>query len=183
MPTATHLLALGLALGLAAAGVSQTSRTAAKPGAKTKQTAGSAPQGAGKAPSVKGAASSASKAAKPSAKAAPKSSAKAPAKSLAKRTARRRTPLRPAIQQQPTPERYREIQQALIDRGFLEGEPTGKWDEATVAAMKRFQAEQQLQPTGKIDALSLIRLGLGPKRQAAGTNGVIAGSSQVQVQP
>jgi hypothetical protein len=33
--------------------------------------------------------------------------------------------------------------------------------------MKRFQAEQTLESTGRIDSLSLIALGLGPKHDAA----------------
>ncbi len=34
-------------------------------------------------------------------------------------------------------------------------------------ALKRFQAAQNLEVTGKINSLSLIALGLGPKREAA----------------
>jgi hypothetical protein len=33
-----------------------------------------------------------------------------------------------------------------------------------MAALKRFQEEQKLEATGKLDSLSLIRLGLGPKK-------------------
>jgi peptidoglycan hydrolase-like protein with peptidoglycan-binding domain len=65
---------------------------------------------------------------------------------------------------QPTPERNKEIQQALIDRGYLAPPPTGVWGPESVAALRRFQQEQNLQPTGKLDSLSLIALGLGPKR-------------------
>jgi peptidoglycan hydrolase-like protein with peptidoglycan-binding domain len=67
-------------------------------------------------------------------------------------------------QQAPTHDRYVEIQQALISRGFLNSTPTGTLDAATVDALKRFQEEQNLPPTGKITSLSLIALGLGPKR-------------------
>lgn len=116
-----------------------------------------------------------------------KSTAKAAAKTSTKRTAsskaKSRRRVRPAVQQQPTPERYREIQQALIDRGFLEGEPTGRWDPASVEALKRFQADQQLQPTGKIDALSLIRLGLGPRRQNLAVAPAPPQPSEVQAEP
>lgn len=110
---------------------------------------------------------------------APKSAPKqrAPAKKTAaakkapaarKTTARkkRRAPARPQTQQQPTPERNQEIQQALIDKGYLQEPTTGVWDTQSSEALKRFQADQQLQATGKLDSLSLIRLGLGPKRQA-----------------
>ena len=61
----------------------------------------------------------------------------------------------------PEPARIKEIQQALAREGFYQGEPTGKWDDATVAAMKNFQQSKGLQPTGKIEALSLQKLGLG----------------------
>ena len=61
----------------------------------------------------------------------------------------------------PEPERIREIQQALAREGFYHGEPTGKWDEASVAAMKDFQAAKGLPATGKLEALSLQKLGLG----------------------
>jgi hypothetical protein len=63
----------------------------------------------------------------------------------------------------PTPERYREIQQALVAKGYLKSEPTGAWDADTQDAMRRFQADQKLDETGKINALSLISLGLGPQ--------------------
>jgi peptidoglycan hydrolase-like protein with peptidoglycan-binding domain len=64
-------------------------------------------------------------------------------------------------QKAPTADRVREIQQALAREGSYVGEPTGRWDGATIEAMKRFQSSQGLNPTGKIDALSLQKLGLG----------------------
>jgi len=70
-------------------------------------------------------------------------------------------------QQAPTPERYREIQQALASRGYLHSEPTGTWGADSADALKRFQSDQNLTPDGKLNSLSLIALGLGPKRQAA----------------
>jgi peptidoglycan hydrolase-like protein with peptidoglycan-binding domain len=98
---------------------------------------------------------------------APKSApTKKAAPSKSKTTVRKRAPARPLTQQQPTPERNQEIQQALIDKGYLQDPPTGVWDTQSSDALKRFQTDQQLQATGKLDSLSLIRLGLGPKRQA-----------------
>lgn len=101
-------------------------------------------------------------------KAPPKTTATAPksAPAKSKTTARKRAPAKPPTQQQPTPERNKEIQQALIDKGYLQDPPTGVWDTQSSDALKRFQADRQLQATGKLDSLSLIRLGLGPKRQA-----------------
>ncbi|MDX2152756.1 MAG: peptidoglycan-binding domain-containing protein [Bryobacteraceae bacterium] len=78
-------------------------------------------------------------------------------------TAARRGPAAPSA---PSPERYREIQQALIERGYLQGEPTGVWGPDSVEALKRFQQAQNLQASGRLNALSLISLGLGPRREA-----------------
>jgi peptidoglycan hydrolase-like protein with peptidoglycan-binding domain len=64
-------------------------------------------------------------------------------------------------QKTPTPDRIREIQSALNREGAFGGQPTGKWDDATVNAMKKFQENQGLNPTGKIDAVTLVKLGLG----------------------
>ncbi|MCC6341552.1 MAG: peptidoglycan-binding protein [Bryobacterales bacterium] len=66
----------------------------------------------------------------------------------------------------PTPDRYREIQQALIERGYLKGEASGKWDAESVDAMRRFQQDQNIETSGQLDSLSLIALGLGPRRTA-----------------
>ena len=62
----------------------------------------------------------------------------------------------------PTPDRYQEIQQALVQKGYLQGPPTGQWGDASVAALRKFQQDQHLEANGKIDSLSLIALGLGP---------------------
>ena len=68
----------------------------------------------------------------------------------------------------PTPERYQEIQQALAARGYLKPEDaSGGWGASSVDALRRFQTEQNLPGTGKIDSLSLIALGLGPKHDSA----------------
>ena len=71
-------------------------------------------------------------------------------------------------QMTPTPERYKEIQQALSAKGYLAAEQAnGKWDDSSAAALKKFQGDQNLDANGKINSLSLIALGLGPKREAA----------------
>ena len=77
-----------------------------------------------------------------------------------------RGPVR-SFQQAPTPDRYKEIQQALAAKGYFKGEPSGEWGAESADALKRFQAEQSLMPDGKINSLSLIALGLGPKRLTA----------------
>ena len=68
-------------------------------------------------------------------------------------------------QSTPTPDRYREIQSALAAKGYLKPEEaTGTWNTGSADALKKFQAEQNLESSGKINSLSLIALGLGPHR-------------------
>jgi Putative peptidoglycan binding domain len=69
-------------------------------------------------------------------------------------------------QMAPTPERYRDIQQALVEKGYLKSEPNGVWDAQSADALRQFQTDQKLSPTGKISSASLIALGLGPKTSA-----------------
>jgi peptidoglycan hydrolase-like protein with peptidoglycan-binding domain len=61
----------------------------------------------------------------------------------------------------PTPERINEIQAALAKNGAYEGAPSGKWDDSTADAMRKFQASHGLNPSGKLDAPTLQKLGLG----------------------
>jgi len=64
-------------------------------------------------------------------------------------------------QKAPTSDRVSEIQAALAKDGSFSGMPNGKWDDETTQAMRRFQAAHGLNPSGKLDALSLQKLGLG----------------------
>ena len=66
----------------------------------------------------------------------------------------------------PTPERYKEIQSALVQRGYLKKDASGVWDADSTDALKRFQQDQSLEASGKLNSLSLIALGLGPKHNA-----------------
>jgi peptidoglycan hydrolase-like protein with peptidoglycan-binding domain len=85
----------------------------------------------------------------------PSTSAKPSAKK--KRHYARREPK----QKTPTPERISEIQSALARNGYYQGEPNGKWDSNTIGAMQKFQSDHGLDANGKLDALSLQKLGLG----------------------
>jgi hypothetical protein len=67
----------------------------------------------------------------------------------------------------PTSDRYKEIQQALYEKGYLKSEPSGVWDNDSQAAMTRFQTDQKLPSTGRITAASLIGLGLGARSAGA----------------
>lgn len=64
-------------------------------------------------------------------------------------------------QKAPTADRISEIQSALAKDGSFSGTPNGRWDAATVDAMKRFQDSHGLNATGKLDAKTLQKLGLG----------------------
>lgn len=43
----------------------------------------------------------------------------------------------------------------------MDSAPTGKWDDSTADAVRKFQSSNGLNPTGKLDALTLQKLGLG----------------------
>jgi peptidoglycan hydrolase-like protein with peptidoglycan-binding domain len=77
------------------------------------------------------------------------------AKSTKKTTRRERG------QRVPAPERISEIQTALAKDGSFNGKPSGQWDASTVDAMKKFQEAHGLNPSGKLDAKTLQKLGLG----------------------
>lgn len=62
-------------------------------------------------------------------------------------------------------ERAQQIQEALIREHYMNGEPSGKWDEATQAALRRFQADQGWQSKSVPDSRALIKLGLGPSHE------------------
>jgi hypothetical protein len=119
-----------------------------------------------KAPVKKGTPTKSSTSKKAPAKTTAASSKKGPAKKGA-------APKKPTVtwrnrQLSPTPDRYREIQSALAAKGYMKSEDaTGTWNQDSIDAMKRFQQDQNLDPSGKINSLSLIALGLGPKRDTA----------------
>lgn len=89
----------------------------------------------------------------------------------------------PAYQQHPDSTRYAEIQKALADRGYFKGEANGQWGDDSVDALKRFQADQKLDNTGKIDSLTLIGLGLGPKHDGSLAPSGAASAATIPVTP
>src|SRR5882724_6773903 len=106
---------------------------------------------------------------------------KTPAKTAAKKASTKKgvttagkkaAPKRPTTtwrnrQLAPSADRYREIQTALAARGYLRSEgATGVWNQESSDALKKFQTEQNIESSGKINSLSLIALGLGPKRDS-----------------
>lgn len=79
----------------------------------------------------------------------------------------------------PTPERFKEIQDALVAKGYLKPEDVaGGWNQTSMDALKRFQGEQNIEASGKINSLSLIALGLGPKHDSNLTKPAEPGSFQ-----
>lgn len=68
-------------------------------------------------------------------------------------------------QQKIDSKRAQEIQEALIREHYLEGKPTGVWNDATEKAMQRYQADNNWQSKTTPDARALIKLGLGPDHE------------------
>lgn len=62
------------------------------------------------------------------------------------------------------PDRAQEIQAALIREHYLNGEPTGVWNQASEAAMRKYQADNGWQSKTVPDSRALIKLGLGPSK-------------------
>lgn len=81
-------------------------------------------------------------------------------------------PPAPSFQLHPDSERYAQIQRALTDRGYYKGEADGNWNDDSTDALKHFQADQKLEADGKINALTLTGLGLGPKHDGSSASTV-----------
>ncbi len=101
----------------------------------------------------------------------------AAAKKSAKKIPVKRTTWRNR-QATPSSDRYQEIQNALVAKGYLPADAaTGAWDQASADALKKFQSEQNLDSTGKINSLSLIALGLGPRHDSSSTKPAEGGNN------
>jgi len=95
------------------------------------------------------------------------------------------------LPKQPAADRTEEIQSALGRGGFYSGNPSGRWDGGTQEALRRFQTANGLPPTGKLDALSLQKLGLGsdvaglsaPRPVMQGNQSTSQSSSQTATSP
>ncbi len=93
------------------------------------------------------------------------------------RTVLARQPARPVVI--PSTDRYREIQEALAQKGYLTTPPTGVWDQNAQDAMRKFQTDQNLSVSGKLSSRSLIALGFGSPTAAVPP----ASSSEVPPKP
>lgn len=104
-------------------------------------------------------------------------------KSATKRKKSRRTTARKRGQQKIDATRAREIQEALIRDGYMQGEATGNWDQASQKAMEKYQSDNGWQSKVIPDSRALIKLGLGPDHQhllnpeSAMTTAPVAGPS------
>ncbi|MFZ0521041.1 MAG: peptidoglycan-binding domain-containing protein [Candidatus Acidiferrales bacterium] len=78
-----------------------------------------------------------------------------------KKSHRHHSSARQSFQKAPTPQRISEIQASLGRGGYYQGQPNGKWDSSTVSALQKFQSDNGMNPSGKLDAPSLQKLGLG----------------------
>jgi peptidoglycan hydrolase-like protein with peptidoglycan-binding domain len=102
----------------------------------------------------------------------------------------KKTTRRERGQKAPAPERISEIQTALAKDGSFDGKPSGKWDAVTVDAMKKFQEAHGLNPSGKLDAKTLQKLGLGsqtaglaPPMPPVSSSSLATGSSPIVRRP
>jgi hypothetical protein len=68
---------------------------------------------------------------------------------------------RQTSQKAPTADRISEIQSALAREGYYKGDPSGKWDANTIAAVQKFQSANGIEADCKLDAPTLQKLGLG----------------------
>ena len=105
------------------------------------------------------------------------------------KTARGKTVTKKHGQQAIDSDRARQIQTALIREHYMQGEPSGTWDNATQAAMQRYQADQGWQSKTTPDARALIKLGLGPSHdhllnpESAMTGAPAAGDPKAATKP
>jgi hypothetical protein len=90
-------------------------------------------------------------------------SSRSPSTTGAKKSSRkhRRHTRGESLQKAPTADRISEIQSSLARGGYYQGDPNGKWDSNTVSAVQKFQSANGIDATGKLDAPTLQKLGLG----------------------
>ena len=72
----------------------------------------------------------------------------------------------------------RQAQQALNDKGFDAGSPSGSVDAKTQAALKKFQQSQGISSSGQLDGKTLVALGVQSSASAQGSSDMQSSSSQ-----
>ena len=97
-----------------------------------------------------------------------KSSASAAKTSTSTHTAAKRSSRKKSVrargQQKIDSGRAQEIQAALVRAHYLNGTPSGTWNQASEDAMRRYQADHGWQSKTVPDSRALISLGLGPSK-------------------
>lgn len=73
--------------------------------------------------------------------------------------------------------RAMEIQTALVKSGYLTN-PSGHWDSDTSAAMQKYQGDHGWQTKLVPDSRAIIKLGLGPDRDAERASASTLGTSE-----
>ena len=81
-----------------------------------------------------------------------------------KRSLRKKRSARVRGQRNIDAERAQAIQEALIREHYLSGAATGKWNQASEDAMRRYQGDHGWQTKTVPDSRALIKLGLGPSK-------------------
>ena len=89
---------------------------------------------------------------------------------------------KPASQRTIDAGRATQIQTALIQHGYLTGEPTGKWDTNTESALRKMQGDNGWQTKFTPDSRAIIKLGLGPGTAAPESSIATLPSSELSVQ-
>ncbi len=74
--------------------------------------------------------------------------------------------------------RATQIQTSLIKSGYLFGEASGHWDSQTEAAMQKFQGDNGWQTKLIPDSRAIIKLGLGPGKDAGLGNSPSSNTAQ-----
>lgn len=70
-------------------------------------------------------------------------------------------------QQKQSPELVKQVQQKLSENGQDVGQPDGKMGPKTQAALKEYQKEQGIEPTGQLDQKTLAALKIGQSGSSA----------------
>jgi Putative peptidoglycan binding domain. len=83
----------------------------------------------------------------------------------AKSKSRRRGSWKKRGQKDIDAKRATDIQEALIREKYMDGEPTGKWDDRTKSAMMKYQEDNGWQTKVLPDSRAIIKLGLGPSNE------------------
>lgn len=108
---------------------------------------------------------------------------KTPTRKRRVRYRRRRYRHHVTLPKAPARDRTEQIQSALERGGYYAGNPNGRWDGGTQEALRRFQAANGLPPTGKLNAPSLQKLGLGSDVAGLSAPGRVITGDQSLSQP